>query len=82
MRMKNQIFVLAATCAAITTYGRTASVSSAETWRAAELAFEAGADYDATGADAVTFDAVFTHESGEPITLGPGRHKKVFHPGV
>ena len=39
-----------------------------ETWRATELAFEAGTDYDVTGADAVTFDAVFTHESGEKVS--------------
>ena len=43
------------------------SGNAVETWRATELAFEAGADYDATGADAVTFDAVFTHDSGEAI---------------
>ena len=39
-----------------------------ETWRATELAFKAGTDYDVTGADAVTFDAVFTHESGEKVS--------------
>ena len=57
----------AAACAAITTYGSTAHVAPSETWRATELVFEAGTDYDATGADAVTFDAVFTHDSGEAI---------------
>ena len=42
--------------------------SAVETWRAFELSFEAGTDYDKTGADAVVFDAVFTHESGEKIS--------------
>ncbi len=40
----------------------------AETWRASELSFEAGADYDRTGADDVVFDVLFTHESGEKIS--------------
>jgi len=44
------------------------SGASAETWRVTEFSFEAGADYDKTGADAVAFDALFTHESGEKIS--------------
>ena len=49
---------------AVAAIAATACGADAETWRAAELAFEAGADYDKTGADAVAFDAVFTHDSG------------------
>ena len=62
--MKRKIMILAAAASvAVITHGR-----AAETWRATELAFEAGADYDKTGADAVAFDAVFTHASGEKVS--------------
>ena len=61
--MKKMMIGLAAAAFAATACG-----AGVETWRATELAFEAGADYDATGADAVTFDAVFTHESGEKVS--------------
>ena len=61
--MKKVILTLAVAACVATVCG-----ADAETWRATELAFEAGADYNATGADAVTFDAVFTHDSGEAIT--------------
>ena len=53
---------------AVAAIAATACGADAETWRAAELAFEAGADYDKTGADAVAFDAVFTHDSGEKVS--------------
>ena len=53
---------------AVAAIAATACGADVETWRAAELAFEAGADYNATGADAVTFDAVFTHASGEKVS--------------
>ena len=61
--MKKMMIGLAAAAFAATACG-----AGVETWRTTELAFEAGADYDATGADAVTFDAVFTHESGEKVS--------------
>ena len=54
--------LVAAACSAV------AFGADVETWRATELAFEAGADYDKTGADAVAFDAVFTHDSGEKVS--------------
>ena len=67
--MKNTLLTWAAVvCAAVSSYGNAARAVSVEMWRATELVFEAGADYDATGADAVTFDAVFTHESGEKVS--------------
>ena len=66
MNMKSLCAAVA--CAVASTYGMAARVAAAETWRATELAFEAGADYDVPGADAVTFDAVFTHESGEKVS--------------
>ena len=75
--MKNTLLTWAAVvCAAVSSYGNAARAVSVEMWRATELVFEAGADYDATGADAVTFDAVFTHESGEKVSrpgTKPGR---------
>ena len=52
---------------AVVAYVTAVCGADVETWRATELAFEAGTDYDKTGADAVTFDAVFTHDSGEEI---------------
>ncbi|MBO7688723.1 MAG: DUF5060 domain-containing protein [Kiritimatiellae bacterium] len=61
--MKKTMIALAVAACAATAFG-----ADVETWRATELAFEAGADYDKTGADAVTFDAVFTHASGEKVT--------------
>ena len=61
--MKKMMIGLAAAAFAATACG-----AGVETWRATELAFEAGTDYNATGADAVTFDAVFTHESGEKVS--------------
>ena len=67
--MKNRVLTwTAVVCAAVSTYGNVARAAAAETWRTTELAFEAGTDYNATGADAVTFDAVFTHESGEKVS--------------
>ena len=72
LHMQRTIRTLSAVaCAVASTYVRAALVAAdvaAETWRVTELAFEAGVDYDATGADAVTFDAVFTHESGEKVS--------------
>jgi len=62
-RMKKMMIGLAAIAVAAASFG-----ADVETWRATELAFEAGADYDKTGADAVAFDAVFTHESGEKVS--------------
>ena len=64
--MKRVLFILAAAACSAVAFG-----ADVETWRATELAFEAGTDYDKTGADAVTFDAVFTHASGEKV-LRPG----------
>ena len=61
--MKRVLFILAAAACSAVAFG-----ADVETWRATELAFEAGADYDKTGADAVAFDAVFTHESGEKVS--------------
>ena len=61
--MKRVLFILAVAACAAAAFG-----TDVETWRATELAFEAGADYDKTGADAVAFDAVFTHESGEKVS--------------
>ena len=61
--MKKMMIGLAAAAFAVAACG-----AGVETWRATELTFEAGADYDKTGADAVTFDAVFTHASGEKVS--------------
>ena len=61
--MKQRIVGLVVAAVAAAAFG-----ADVETWRATELAFEAGADYDKTGADAVAFDAVFTHASGEKVS--------------
>ena len=52
---------------AVTAVAAIAFSADIETWRATELAFESETDYDTTGADAVTFDAMFTHASGETV---------------
>lgn len=41
---------------------------SGETWLPVDMVFEASQDYDQSGADTVTFDAVFKHKSGEEIS--------------
>ena len=61
--MKKMMIGLAAAAFAVAACG-----ADVETWRATELAFEAGTNYDKTGADAVVFDAVFTHASGEKVS--------------
>ena len=46
--MKRIMFILAVAACSAVAFG-----ADVETWRAIELSFEAGADYDVTGADAV-----------------------------
>ena len=61
--MKMHMIEVAAIALAAAAFG-----ADVETWRSTELAFEAAADYDKTGADAVAFEAVFTHASGEKVS--------------